>query len=85
MAKETFDQNLMRAIAAELHVLTGLIVAREMFGKSYFSLGVSEKATVDQTLLGMVANNYQSLTAEQLATREAPRAPGFLDRTEDKS
>jgi hypothetical protein len=56
-----------RAIAAQLHFLNGMTAAREMFGKSYFSLGLSEKFAVDQAVLGMVAANYQSLTAESLA------------------
>jgi invasion protein IalB len=48
MADETFEQNLLRMIAGTLHNLTVLTAAREMFGRSYFSLGVSEKAIVDQ-------------------------------------
>jgi hypothetical protein len=39
MADETFPVNLMRMIAAELHLLNGMTAAREIFGKSYFSLG----------------------------------------------
>jgi hypothetical protein len=77
MADESFTDNLLRAIAAEVHVLTGLIAAREMFGKSYFSLGVSEKVTVDQTVLNMVAANYQNLTPELLASQKAQEAMGF--------
>ena len=61
MADENFSDNLLRAIAAELHFLTGMTAAREMYSKSYFALGVSEKATVDQMVLGMVASNYQGL------------------------
>jgi hypothetical protein len=76
MAEEKFSDNLMRAIAAELHFLNGMTAAREMFGKSYFSLGLSGKAAVDQTLLGMVAANYQSLTAESLAA-QARQPAGF--------
>jgi hypothetical protein len=40
IAEETFDQNLMRMIAAELHFLGGMTAAREMFGKGYFLLGL---------------------------------------------
>jgi hypothetical protein len=67
MAEEKFSDNLMRVIAAELHFLNGLTAAREMFGKSYFSLGLSEKTAVDQAVLGMVAGNYQNLTPESLS------------------
>jgi hypothetical protein len=77
MAEEKFSDNLMRAIAAELHLLNGMTAAREMFGKSYFSLGLSEKIAVDQAVLAMVAANYQSLTAESLAAQKAQESMGF--------
>ena len=84
MAEEKFSDNLLRAIAAELHLLTGMTAAREMFSKSYFALGVSEKATVDQAVLNMVAGNYQSLTPEALASQKAQVAVGFLTPNEKK-
>jgi hypothetical protein len=36
--------------------------AREMFAKSYFSPGMVERTTVDQTVMSMVAGTYQSFT-----------------------
>lgn len=74
---DEFSTNLLRAAVANLHVLTGMMAAREMFGKSYFSLGVSEKVTVDQAVLGMVASNYQALTVENLAAPQAQQPVGF--------
>ena len=50
MADENFSDNLLRAVAAELHLLNRVTAAREMFSKSYFSLGMVEKVTVDQTV-----------------------------------
>ena len=38
MPEENFRDNLLRAIAAELHFLNRVTAAREMFAKSYFSL-----------------------------------------------
>jgi hypothetical protein len=46
-------ENLLRAIAAELHLLNGMTAAREMFGRSYFSLGIGEKTAVDQATIGI--------------------------------
>jgi hypothetical protein len=46
MAEEKFSENLNRLIAAELHFFNRMTACREMFGKSYFSLGISEKAVV---------------------------------------
>jgi hypothetical protein len=77
MAEEKFSDNLLRAIAAELHFLSGMTAAREMFGKSYFSLGIGEKGAVDQAVFGMVAANFQTLTAESLAAQESRQPAGF--------
>ena len=85
MAEEKFSDNLLRAIAAELHLLTGMTAAREMFSKSYFALGVSEKATVDQAVLNMVAGNYQSLTPEALASLKSSSSSGFPNPKREKT
>ena len=62
---------------AQLHFQSGMLAAREMFGKSYFSLGTVEKATVDQTVIGMLAGNYQSTTPEALASHKTTQPVGF--------
>jgi hypothetical protein len=77
MAEEKFSDNLLRAIAAELHFLSGMAAAREMFGKSYFALGLGEKGAVDKTVLEMVTSNYQILTAESLAAQKIQEPVGF--------
>jgi hypothetical protein len=77
MPDDKFETNLSRLIAAELYVLLGLQTSREMFGKSYFALGISEKQVVDQTVFGQVGANYQSLTPEMLAAQTAKPAVGF--------
>jgi hypothetical protein len=50
MAEENFDTNLLRWISAELYFLLGMQAAREMFGKSYFSLGAGERIAVDNAV-----------------------------------
>jgi hypothetical protein len=77
MADEGFGDNLIRMVAAQLHVLIGLTASREMFGKSYFSLGASEKIAVDQAVLGMVGGNYQAITPQYLAGQTAQQPVGF--------
>ena len=72
-----FDTNLLRVIAAELHLSNGLHVAREMFGKSYFALGVSEKVAVDQAANAMLAGNFQMMSAEYLKGQTARAPVGF--------
>jgi hypothetical protein len=71
---DEFQTSLMRMIAAELRLLNGLTVAREMFGKSYFALGVGERLAVDQAVSGTLAAMYQGLTKDYFAT------PGSLER-----
>jgi hypothetical protein len=77
MAEEKFGENLMRMIAGELHVLSSLAVAREMFGKGYFSLGAGERAIVDQAVMTMVGANYQAITPQYLAAQTPQQPLGF--------
>jgi hypothetical protein len=77
MAEQDFINNLSRMIAGQLHCLLGMTAAREMFGKSYFSLGLSEKGAVDQAVNGIVAANFQAITAEFLAGQQAQQPVGF--------
>lgn len=77
MAQENFTENLLRAIYAQTFFQSGLLAARDMFGKSYFALGVNEKIAVDQAVLGMVASNYQSTTPESLASHKDQQPMGF--------
>jgi hypothetical protein len=80
MAKKEFEftENLMRLIAAELRLLNGMTAAREMFGKPYFALGIGEKTIVDQTVLGMVAANFHTLSPETFADQTARNPVGFV-------
>jgi hypothetical protein len=77
MAEEIFGDNVLRVIAAELRVLTTMTAAREMFSKSYFSLGVGEKAAVDQALFGMISGNFQMITPQHLAAHKDHQPVGF--------
>ncbi len=63
---DEFQTNLLRLIASEFYLLASLRTSKEMFGKSYFTLGLGEKNTVDQTVLQMVGGNYQNMTPEML-------------------
>ena len=74
---EKFSDNILRMIAADVHALLGLTAAREMYGKSYFALGIGEKAAVDQAVTGLVGANYQTITPAFLADQEARQPMGF--------
>jgi hypothetical protein len=62
--QDEFQINLLKTIAAEIYFLCGMQAAREMFGKAYFALGQTEKASVDQAVVGFVTANFQWLKPE---------------------
>jgi hypothetical protein len=65
--QDEFLTNLLKTVVAENYVLCGLQASREMFGKSYFALGVSEKVSVDQAVSAMVWANFQGLKPEMFS------------------
>jgi len=77
MTDEKFETNLLRVIAAEMLFSLGLQAAREMYGKSYFALGLGERAAVDQAVIGAIGGNYQALTPEFLKGQMPKQPVGF--------
>jgi hypothetical protein len=61
---EQYSQNLLKLLCAEGFFLASMTAAHEMYGKSYFSLGVSEKQVLDQAVLNSIGGNFQPLTPE---------------------
>ena len=58
-----------------------MTASREMFGKSYFALGISERAAVDQTVLTAIAGIYQGITPAALEAHvEQPMGFGVHPR-----
>jgi hypothetical protein len=74
---EDFLTNVCRMIAGTLLFSAGLQASREMYGKSYFSLGVAEKLAVDQAVFGMIALNYQAITPDYLMKQTGQQPVGF--------
>jgi hypothetical protein len=74
---DEFELNLLKVIAAQNFYLCGLQTAREMFGKSYFSLGISEKVVVDQSVIGLVGANFRGITPELLNEQKPQEPVGF--------
>jgi hypothetical protein len=77
MSTDQFGANLLRAVVAEMHTLNLQTASREMFGKSYFSLGIGDKMAVDQVVLAIVSANYVAVTPEWLAGPPPPQPVGF--------
>jgi hypothetical protein len=74
---EKFAVNLLRMIAASVYYKSAISTSKEMFGRSYFSLGPVEKAAVDQTVFAGVGSNYQALTPEFLEGQQGRQPMGF--------
>lgn len=80
---EDFLTNIARMIGATLYFSASLQAAREMYGKSYFALGVQEKASLDQVVFSSIAANYQAVTPENLAKQVPAQPAGFqVQKTE---
>jgi hypothetical protein len=79
---EDFQLNLLKFISAELYFLAGLSASREMYGKSYFALGVGEKVAVDQAVNSQIFGNLATITPAlfapptQAPTTEVPPPKG---------
>lgn len=72
-----FQLEVIKLVAAELYFLTGLTASREMYGKSYFSLGVSEKAAVDQAVWTQISGNLAAITPQIFAKQIPGPKAGF--------
>jgi hypothetical protein len=77
VATDDFTVNLMRVIAGTLYFSVSMQAGREMYGKSYFALGVQEKASVDQAVYAQVAAHFQAITPESLKQQTATQPAGF--------
>jgi hypothetical protein len=84
MADE-YAENLLRAAVAQLQLLSTLVAAREMFGKSYWSLGAGERVAVDQTAYAMAGMNYQDLTREAFPGPSKQEPIGFRPASDASS
>lgn len=78
MSDDNFPTNLMRAAVAYLQFQSAMTCAREMFSKSYFSLGNAERIAVDQAVLGHASMLFQALTPESLSGGSNQQQAGFL-------
>lgn len=74
---ETFAINLLRSLLASSYFQASLAASREMFGRGYLSLGIGEKAAVDQAVNANFWANYHSITKEFLEGPQSRQPIGF--------
>lgn len=78
MAHDNFQTALLRLLAAEMWTLISMNAAREMFGKSYFALGVAEKSALDHMIASNIASNFGGISPEFLRSPQPqPLVAGF--------
>ena len=77
-----FETRLLKWIASELYFLTGMSASREMYAKSYFSLGAGEKQAVDAAVWNQISGNFQSLTPQLLGEQTEGPKVGFHQENE---
>lgn len=64
---DSFEVNLHRFNGGCAFSFLVLATAREMFGKSYFSLGQGERAAVETASFALAASGFQTLTPQYFA------------------
>jgi hypothetical protein len=82
---EKFETNLLKMISAQLYFSLAMQAAREMYGKSYFSLGVAEKATLDGVVWQNVEGNFQALKPDFAMFQTAQKPVGFQNPSGEKT
>ncbi|HEY4776873.1 MAG TPA: hypothetical protein VIH56_04370 [Candidatus Acidoferrales bacterium] len=81
MPDASFETNLLKMLAAELYFLSAMTASREMYGKSYFSLGVAEKTTLDGVVWQNVSANLQAITPDLIKPQIDQKPVGFQNPT----
>lgn len=83
--EQSYETKLLRLVAAETFFLCSMVASREMYGKSYFSLGVSEKQTLDQSVLNQIGGNFQALTLAWFGEPTEAQKAGFHPSDTEKA
>jgi hypothetical protein len=82
--EQQYETKLLRFLVAQLYFSLGMQVAREMYGKGYFSLGVAEKVAVDQMVHQSVGANYEGLTPDFVVFQTVQKPVGFQNPSAEK-
>jgi hypothetical protein len=67
------QERFLRLIASELGLLLMLTAAREMYGRGYFSLGVTEKETIDRLVAESSLRIAEGLSGGGVEDQGAPK------------
>jgi len=71
MGHQNLEVDLLRLLVAEVWLAISMKASHELYGRSYFSLGVGERVALDHMLAAMVGATYSDITPALL--RPQPR------------
>ena len=71
MGQQNFEVDLLRLLVAEIWFAISMKAARELYGRSYFALGVGERVALDHMIVATVGATYSVITPALL--RPQPR------------
>jgi len=71
MGQQNFELDLLRLLVAELWFAISMKAARELYGRSYFALGVGERVALDHMMAATVGATYSDITP--ILLRPQPR------------
>jgi hypothetical protein len=76
MGQNNFEVDLLRLLVAEIWFAISMKAARELYGRSYFALGVGERLALDQVVAATVGATYSEITPALLRP-QSKRIAGF--------
>ena len=76
MGQQNFEVDLLRLLVAEIWFAISMKAARELYGRSYFALGVGERVALDHVMAMMVGATYSDVTPT-LFRPQPKRVTGF--------
>ncbi len=86
MKNNEYSENLLRLIASCVYSSLFLQASREMFGRSWYSLGAAEQQAIIQAVTAQVGYNMNFLTLEvlkkTLGQKDLKSPAGFQPQTD---
>ncbi|PYX81378.1 MAG: hypothetical protein DMG70_19830 [Acidobacteria bacterium] len=76
MGEHSFEVDLLRLLVAEIWFAISMKAARELYGRSYFALGVGERLALEQVVAATLGAIYSEITPVLLRP-QTKRIAGF--------
>ena len=77
MGEHSFEGDLLRLLVAEIWFAISMKAARELFGRSYFALGMGERLALEQVVAATVGAMYSEITPALLRPQTKRRVSSW--------